>query len=323
MEFENWALLTQGKEIIWQFGSLNEETRLRTIDFLNGLHKIGKELYDKGIASIRFHSSNLLHGDELFIVNLEGSFFLIIYDPLTTIKIIAQQSDKIPEEMDLLIRSVLIGQAVITYANLWSNATSEAGMHIDMLFKQALDEIIPIRTQRDMNVFVDHGTCSFAGLTTIQCLTFHMLLRRIFEIEYLNLIANPWAIVQDHTSMPVYLEHNVPKQAHLIAGYLTVINEYVLDIFNTRLASMVFGGGELSSIDIVHGLKNFIAMSNPTKLFSDPVFLNKFETFDVKIKNDLRRGLVEYLALAYSQANYQQYRLKNLNDLLNVIKKDE
>ncbi|MHA1989973.1 MAG: hypothetical protein ACW981_00420 [Candidatus Hodarchaeales archaeon] len=319
MEFENWALLTKGQEIIWQFGNIEDETKKRTIDFLNGLHKIGEDLFDKGIASVRFYSPNLLLGDELFIVNLEGSFFLIIFDPLSTIKIMAEQADKIPEEMDFLIRSVLIGQAAITYANLWSEANPEAGMHIDMLFKQALDEIIPIKTQQDMNVFVDHGTCSFAGLTTIQCLTFHFLLRRIFEIEYLNLIADPWAIIQDSSSMPVYLEHKSPKKAHLIAGYLTVVNEYVLDIFNTKLASMVFGSGELSSLDIVHGLKNFISISNPMKIFTDDSFLKNFGSVDSKIKNDIRRGLGEYLAKTYSEVQYQKFRQKKVEDILKVI----
>lgn len=319
MEFENWALLTKGQEVIWRFGNIEEETQKRTIDFLNGLHKIGEDLFDKGIASVRFHSPNLLSGDELFIINLEGSFFLIIFDPLSTIKIMAEKVDDIPEEMDFLIRSVLIGQAAITYANLWSVATPEAGMHIDMLFKQALDEIIPPNTQQDMNVFVDHGTCSFAGLSTIQCLTFHFLLRRIFELEYLNLITSPWTIIQNSSSMPVHFDYNSPKKAHLIAGYLTVVNEYVLDIFNTKLASMVFGGGDLSSLDIVHGLKNFIAISNPMKLFTDEGFLKSFEQVDIKVKSDIRSGLVEYLAKTYSEVQYQKFRQKNVEDILKVI----
>src|SRR3990172_1349407 len=196
VKFENWALMIQGKEVRWQFGELNEEIRTRTINFLLGLHNIGKELVHKGIATIRLASStaNMLRGDELLIINLEGSFFLIIFDPLTTIKMMAQKVGEVPEDLDLEIRSVLIGQASITYANLWSVATEDSGMHIDMLFKQALDEILSMELQKELNIFVERGSCSFAGLNTIQCLIFHFILLRFFELEYLNLISEPWAI---------------------------------------------------------------------------------------------------------------------------------
>ena len=319
VKFENWALLVQGQTVIWQFGELEEEIRTRTISFLIGLHNIGKEIFDKGIATIRLASETTvqyfsIRGDELLIVNLEGSFFLVIFDPLTTIKMMAQTT--IPEEVDLLIRGVLSGQASLTYAAFCSNATPEVGMHIDTLFKTALDEVVSKQDQLNRNIFVEGGTCSFAGLTTIQGLVFHVLLRRFFELEYLNLLSQPWAIIQQDSSLPVYLEHQPPKHAHLLSGYFTVINEYIMDIFKAKPVAMVFGGGELSSIDIVHGEKNFMSISNPIELFRDPEFLQRFKNLNDSVKNDLKAALAEYLAKNLASIDLQQLRQKHLDVLV-------
>lgn len=323
MDFENWALLINGKDIIWQYGDLTEEHCRRTIDFLNGLHNIGKELFDKGITSIKISRSNFLLGDEIFIVNLEGSFFLIIFDPISTIKMLNQVSDSIPEENDILIRSVLTGQASIIYGNLWSDPelSIESGMHIDMLFKQALDEVVPLRTQHELNIFVNGGTCSFAGLDSIQALSFHLMLRKFFEAEYSTILARTWCIVQDSSSMPVHLEHNPPKKSHLLAGYFSVINQYTLDIFNSKLSSLVFGEKNLSKIDLVHGLNNFMAISNPIDLFRSQEFLAKFSNLSESVKKDLKRELKEYLAQAFLQAKYTELRMLNLEEIIDQINK--
>ena len=319
VKFENWALLVQGQTVIWQFGELDEEIRTRTILFLIGLHNIGKEIFDKGIATVRLAPEekvkySSIRGDELLIVNLEGSFFLIIFDPLTTIKMMSRTT--IPEEIDLLIRGVLSGQASITYATFWSNATPEAGMHVDMFFKTALDEVVSNQNQQDLNIFAGGGTCSFTGLTTIQGLVFHVLLRRFFEIEYLNLLSQSWAIIQQDSSLPVYLEHQPPKDAHLLSGYFTVINEYIMDIFKAKPIAMVFGGGELTSIDIVHGQKHFMSISNPIELFRDPEFLHKFKNLEDNVKNDLKAALNEYLAKNLADIYLQQLRQKHLDVLV-------
>ncbi|MHA2364545.1 MAG: hypothetical protein ACXAC7_11365, partial [Candidatus Hodarchaeales archaeon] len=255
--FNNWALFgsAEHEKPLWIYGELSEEVQNLIIGFLKGLHGIGKELFDKGIASLRISrqhtsSSNIssFWGDELFIINLEGNFFLVIFDPLSTIKMI--QNIEIPTEMDYKIRSVLVGQASLTYAALCSS--DEDTLFVDSLFQTVLDEVLSPVEQENLNVYVGEGSCSFSGLNSIQCLVFHYLLRLLFADEYRFIGATPWSIVQHNSSLPILLEYNTPKKPHLLSGYLTVLNDFVSTLFNTKLRGLVFGGSsEIASIDLI------------------------------------------------------------------------
>jgi hypothetical protein len=55
------------------------------------------------------------------------------------------------------------------------------------------------------------------------------------------------------------------------------------------------------------------------KIFTDDSFLKNFGSVDSKIKNDIRRGLGEYLAKTYSEVQYQKFRQKKVEDILKVI----
>ena len=318
--FKNWALLTQGDEILWKFGNIGQEAENLTLGFLKGLHNIGKELFDKGIASLHFRPSSAVsfQGDELFIINLEASFFLIIFDPIPTITLLNTVLAKIPTEIDDKIRSVLIGQATLQYGSLCGSITSDSDlMLVDTLFQTALNEILSAQEQERLNVYVGNESCSFSGLTSIQCLVFHYILRELFEKEYTSLIGNPWSIIQDQSAIPVHLSFHSPKQSQLLSGYLTIINDYVLTLFNTQLRSLVFGGSaEIASIDLVHGQNNFMSISNPYGLFKNHEFLDKFSNLDAKIVKDLSPNLKEYLATQLSGAQRLNHRNKNLNILI-------
>lgn len=321
LQFANWALLVQGSEVKWMFGDLDEESQLLTIGFLRGLHNIGKELFDRGIASLLLSPSQKsmvgsVWGDELFVVNLQGEFFLIIFDPLPTIKMLARET--IPQMVDDLIRSVLSAQAAEQYANFWSSVDEEEeGILVDSLFQQALDEVTTLEEREKYNMYVEDGSCSFSGLSSVQFLVFHYVLRRLFELEYTGLIGQPWTIIQHRSAIPVCLEYKSPKKAHLLSGYLTVINDYIESLFNTSLRSLVFGGStEIASIDLVHGSEYFMSLSNTRILFRRPEFLAKFERLEKEVLVDMKPGLVEYLARTLSDIHQTVFRQKSLDVLV-------
>jgi len=117
---EHWALFVEGTKVKWHFGNPSSEFIEVVSNFLMGLGKLGKELFGtEGIASIIFdrrgHAG--LKASEIFIVSLEEKFFLIISDPSVTLLLIAAEGG-IPEDIQIIMKAVLVGQASILYSNM-------------------------------------------------------------------------------------------------------------------------------------------------------------------------------------------------------------
>jgi hypothetical protein len=320
--------MEEDDNLLWTFGNLTEDVKILTIRFLKGLDNLGKELFDKGIASIKLSpiksgSNKVISkfwGDELFIVNLEGSFFLIISDPNTTIKMINQMGG-IPEEIDYQIRSVLVGQASIQYANIMSKIEKEEDMYfIDRLFQTPLDDVMTREEQKEKGVFVDKGSCSFSGLGSIECLIFHYLLREYFAEEYTLFIKNPWSMIQHQNGIPVILDFKPPKEKIIFASLLSLLNEYSKGLLESQLKSLVFGDSfEFTSIDIIHGKEHFMAVSSPIYLFLNKEFLGKFSAIDDQIKKSLSANLAKYLSKEISNDYLKNLEQKPLSELFRIL----
>ena len=166
---EQFAIFAEESKPIWTFGNLTDEFIENTVNFLNGLDGMGKELFGSGVASIELDWRNIsqkngiyIRTKEVFVISLFSQFFFIASDPLTTIKLI--ELEGVPPEVDEIIRGVLVGQASVLYSGSYMNAKSPADQkEVDKLFRSTVLEVgIP---EENLDSIVDQGRCSFASFS--------------------------------------------------------------------------------------------------------------------------------------------------------------
>ena len=137
---KNFCIFADGEKAEWHYGKLTEEFIGNTVSFLNGLDGIGKELFGSGVASIELDVQKTqdvaIDATEIFVVSLYSQFFLIVSDPLTTIKLI-EESGGILTEIEDVMRGVLGGQATVLYSNLYIEAENQAEQDfVDEIFRK-------------------------------------------------------------------------------------------------------------------------------------------------------------------------------------------
>ncbi|MFX0113982.1 MAG: hypothetical protein ACFFB3_05510, partial [Candidatus Hodarchaeota archaeon] len=163
---ENWAIFAEGEQIYWKFGSVSSETALLTARLANGLNALGQEIFNETVASLRVcdNSRKPPRSFEILIVIMRNYYFLAA-QPVTTAKIMqvtqaVKKANGIPDEIRDLLHGVLMGQALETYADLWSAAADEQqGRKIDHIFNGALKEL---GVAEDSGVLAKEGVCSLS-----------------------------------------------------------------------------------------------------------------------------------------------------------------
>lgn len=330
----NWAIFAEKNRSDWSYGNLSNEFIENTVSFLNGLDSIGKELFGSGVASIELDWRNLsldnsayVKTKEVFVVSLFSQFFFIASDPLTTIKLIEQQG--VPPEFDDIIRGVLVGQASVLYSNLYLDAQTEDEQNrIDELFRLT---IMDVGITQDLDSIVDKGRCSFASFSFSQMLIFHYLLRKTFSQKYRK--ADEWAIVADTSGSPIHLTYGKMDNTTSLAGYLSVLLMFCVELFKTPPKSIVFGGEKLIPLEMVNGSENntYCAFSAWDVLFKDSEFLKQLIELNKKatdLQVPLSKFMAEKLSLIFQQ-NLQDWELEllisvyqNLNEKIDSLKQN-
>ena len=329
----NWAIFAEKNKSEWSYGELSKEFIENTVSFLNGLDSIGKELFGSGVASIELDWRNLTDDNseyvrtkEVFVISLFSQFFFIASDPLTTIKLI--EIEGVPDELEDIIRGVLVGQASVLYSNLFLDAESVIDQNrIDELFRLTVTEV---GITEDLDSIVDRGRCSFASFSFSQMLTFHYLLRKTFSQKYTK--SDEWGIVADTSGSPIYIAYGKMDNTTSLSGYLSVLSMFCVELFKAPPKSIVFGGEKLIPLEMVNGSENntYCAFSAWEVLFKDEEFLRQLMELNQKGNTDLRIPLSKFMAEKLSlifQQNLQNWQLDllisiylNLNDKINVLK---
>jgi hypothetical protein len=311
MQTKNWALFIESDKVQWSFGlntrkkrkELNDsidyfsneqnEFEKTTVNFIQSLQAIGRELYSEGVASIKLENptKSFLAVNEIFIVNLSDQFFFIISDLQVTTKLIDLLED-IPFEVEQVICAVLVGQAAILYSTLVIDQ-DKFGFNIDDIYKSILRQI-EIDKFHDLNDLVDRGRCSLSPLKMTELLLFHYLLRNFLEQHFLKMNSNAWAIMVDKNGTDIPLSYLPPKDPYLLGNFLGVIYSYVQGLFGVRPSAIVFGGTELIFLQFFSSGNNyFLAASNPKLLVRTQMFIdllgkipeNKVQEVLISIKN--------------------------------------
>ena len=291
MNIKNWALFIESDHVQWSFGlnklnkkDTNDETtnevflgeekefQKTTVNFIQSLQAIGRELYSEGVASIKLENptKSTLAVNEIFIVNLSDQFFFIISDLQVTTRLI--DLTNIPFEVEQVICAVLVGQAAILYSTLVIDK-SKFNFDIDDVYRYILKQI-EIDKRYDLNDLVDKGRCSLSPLKMTELLLFHYLLRNFLEQNFLKTSSNAWAIMVDKNGTDIPLSYLPPKDPYLLGNFLGVIYSYVQGLFGVQPSAIVFGGTELIFLQFFSsGGKYFLAASNPKLMVRDETFL--------------------------------------------------
>lgn len=315
MNIKNWALFIESDHVKWSFGLnklnkkelvdettneifLGEENEFQktTVNFIQSLQAIGRELYSEGVASIKLENptKSTLAVNEIFIVNLSDQFFFIISDLPVTTRLI--DLTNIPFEVEQIICAVLVGQAAILYSTLVIDQ-SKFNFDIDDVYKNILKQI-EVDKRYDLTDLVDKGRCSLSPLKMTELLLFHYLLRNFLEQNFLKTSSNAWAIMVDKNGTDIPLSYLPPKDPYLLGNFLGVIYSYVQGLFGVQPSAIVFGGTELIFLQFFSSGGNFfLAASNPNLLVRDKTFLKLLKKVPEKklldILNIVKQFIIE------------------------------
>ncbi|MFW9927875.1 MAG: hypothetical protein ACFFD1_00620 [Candidatus Thorarchaeota archaeon] len=289
LKTSNWAIFAQETEVQWHFGDLSQEFIENTVNFLNGLDKMGKELFGSGVASISL-DQNLNKGvsvSEVFVVSLYSKFFFIASDPLITMQLIGH--DELPNILEDQMRGVLIGQASVLYANLFTSAGENEG-NIDSLFHYVLHSIGYTNNVKDI---VEKGRCSFSEFSLVDIFLFHYQIRKVFAEKHPEV--DPWVIIADESG-PIHLKYGNILNATSLAGYLSVLLLFCKELFDSNPKSLVFGGETIIPLEIINGRNLFIAVTQADQLFQNKKFLNLLKKMEKEKMDELKGPIAAFLS---------------------------
>ena len=310
---ENWALFVEGTEVKWTYGNPSVEFLEIVSNFLMGLGNLGKELFGEGIASIQFDLPKFegVQQSEIFIVSLKDQFFLIISDPAVTLLLINAEGG-IPDEIKVIMKAVLVGQASILYANAVTDAEDEVKESIDRHFQNILLDINDKYLEGDIiNTIVGIYGSNFSILSFEECLMLHYYLRKHAERTQ---VAKPagWAMIANLEGWEVPLAYNLTKEG-IWAGFFSAIIGFIHSLFESKPRSITFGSTAIHKLRFIYGDKYYF-MAIDTSFVSDLLLQKRFqsELFNTSyaILKDMSSGIKSLII-----EEILQYNEDKLNDL--------
>jgi hypothetical protein len=316
-KIENFALFVHGKECRWSFGDVSPEFTETCVGFLSGLDSMGQELFGEGVATIKLDTKEFtaIKASEIFVVSLLGSFFFIISDPVVTIKLIEAKGG-IPFDVEEVMRGMLVGQASILYAGMFSIAESEAEYwKIDKLFQKTL---MKIGIVSNLEKYVESGRCSFSPLSLTELLFFHYYIRLEFEKEqdFGVELYKPWGLLSSNSGTNISLEYQVEENITILAGYLSAIHVFITELFKSRPRALVFGGGgKLTSLVLFNGQDNFLSVANPEEIFKHKKFIENLNAVSIDVLDDILPEIKQFLAQKTAKKVEKKLRVLKLSEL--------
>ncbi|MHA2237183.1 MAG: hypothetical protein ACXAB2_02295 [Candidatus Hodarchaeales archaeon] len=317
---ENWALFVEGTEVKWTYGNPSVEFLEIVSNFLMGLGNLGKELFGEGIASIQFDLPKFegVQQSEIFIVSLKDQFFLIISDPAVTLLLINAEGG-IPDEIKVIMKAVLVGQASILYANAVTDAEDEVKETIDRHFQNILLDINEKYLEGDIiNTIVGTYGSNFSILSFEECLMLHFYLRKHAERTQ---VAKPagWAMIANLEGWEVPLAYNLTKEG-IWAGFFSAIIGFIHSLFESKPRSITFGSTAIHKLRFIYGDKYYF-MAIDTSFVSDLLLQKRFqnELFNTSyaILKDMSSGIKSLIIeeiLIYNEDKLNDLSVETLLD---------
>jgi len=211
---------------------------------------------------------------------------------MITIKLIEAKGG-IPFEVGDVMRGMLVGQASILYAGLFSNANKEECIEIDRLFQKVLMRIGIVENFKD---YVDDGRCTFSPLSLTDLLFLHYYLRQDFE-KMPSVTHRPWAMLASQSGTTISLDYMVEENITVLSGYLSAIQMFISELFKSNPSALVFGGQDkLTSLVLFNGQEHFLSVANPEETFKQEQFIEGLNRVPPEIMGDILPELKQFLA---------------------------
>ncbi|MHA2202929.1 MAG: hypothetical protein ACW991_04515, partial [Candidatus Hodarchaeales archaeon] len=313
---EHWALFVEGTEVKWHFGNPSTEFLEVVSNFLMGLGKLGKELFGtEGIASIIFdrrgHAG--LKASEVFIVSLEEKFFLIISDPSVTLLLISAEGG-IPEDIQIIMKAVLVGQASILYANMVADVDDDTKAEIEEHFRRIIADINEdyLEDESITNIVGMAGS-NFSILTFQELLLLHYYLRQAAERTTKMLPTHEgFSIIANLDGFDIPFAYNITNQG-IWAGFFAAIVGFIHSLFESKPRYISFGTTKIYKLRFVFGKDYFMAIDSglTSDLLLKMDFHKKLFATPYAILVDMSPGIKRLLIEELLQ--YHESRLTSLS----------
>jgi hypothetical protein len=289
--------MSTSDEIMWNFGDIDEEKQKTTIDFVNALSKLGREIWDNdqaiGMIRLRYPTPHPSHAREIMIITLHNKFNIVISDPLVTTRLITKiKFEEGHSQHYDTIRSILAGSASVLYSEYYSSSSSLEHSVVDNLFQEAIQAVT-----YNKKVTVGNGECSFSALTVEELLFFHALLKKLFETHSYSKNSKkskPWGVIHSNSGAQVHLDHESPVDSALISAFSAVAAAYCDFLFKAQPARLVFGYN--AGMEFITTKENIFVINNPQALLRLQRFIRKWKKVPEEIQLDLIPAMKSYFA---------------------------
>ncbi len=314
---EEWAVFAQELSVAWTYGDyIDKDFPGLAIGLAKGLDDLGRESFNEGVASIRVIDYRRVppKTNEIFILN-HGDFYFIAGNPLSTAKLLKKEKQIPKDSLDLLC-AVMVGQATLLYANLWTEAEEEYTKKVvDRIFQDAFNEI---GRETGEGVMAEEGECSFSDLRFPELMFLHSYLRERFRTDLDYRLREPWACITRQSGARTYLSHKMKYD--VLPTFLSVIFSIISVLFEGAVpTSLVFGHPHLWAVDIFSGKFSVFAASNPRDLLKDSQFMSKFAKVDEEVIKDIVPSLRAYLIEKILNEQRRALQHDTLSDIIRML----
>jgi hypothetical protein len=318
----NWAIFIEENQIKWTFGNPDDEFLSLITNFISGLSNIGEEILGQhGIASIEFdlkkHSE--FRTAEVFIISLMNKFFLLMTDPIVTMKLI-EASGGIAHEVKEIMSAVLVGQAAVLYAQCISEVSSEIQNVLESLWRGIILDISK-EYMDDIDKILSSGGSNFSMMSFEDLIFLHYYLRQQPVLAQ-PLSPKGWALCSHMSGGEIPLTYQIVDQdPAVIAGYLAIIISFLVTIFDSKPKHLIFGTNSISKLTFINGEDYFLAIDGDfIQLATDPEFFEDFFAIKNEIRDDFREGLTTRIIEEILESQGCQLQHMSVQELLDHSK---
>ncbi|MFX1512582.1 MAG: hypothetical protein ACFFCQ_08345 [Promethearchaeota archaeon] len=292
---ENWAILADGVELLWKFGTINDSTAYLLTTLAFQMTKLAVDI-SSGAISIVYTEKNRKPAKEanIFSLSFGGKYLFLCSNPELTCRLL--RVGRITGDKVDLCTTVLQAQAMNLYGALWLTAAKkpEDRLFIERTFHDVLEEL---GVERSPTTIAKKGLANFRGLDISECLFLHWYVRRQLE-QYWH-PQSPWAVIFNPYTLEVTKSYGKEQDLETL-GQLSSIFMLFTRLFQSPPERIVWGEDELNTVELISwsltkdesSLDDYtLATNDLTQLAQQTDFWDLLRTLNPKIRHSLYKEL--------------------------------
>ncbi len=312
----SWALYAQDNQVIWAYPRAMSKTKTKDIlHMCLGLSQFNIDILggERNIAMILVESPDPIRDPiPILVISIEQHHFFVIANPELMAHVMSTQS--LPEDLNDLLRGVLIGNAVLLYSRYYNSVLFEdRRVQVDRIFQRAL---LAVGTFSEEQAYVGEGVCSLSGLTLGELILFSYYLRKIFALQRQPLVPGDWLILCSQFGVPIYFSFNLNSwEKTLLSGLLATIGSFAENVIGGKPTRMIFGESLIRNFYMVFSGDIMMAFTHPDLCFVPSIQkqlrMLKDQAIWKNLKAPLKSFLVRYLVELY-EAELNTFDLEDI-----------